>query len=94
MQRRSRGGPVLETSELHYLEIGEVARLLSSRQVSAVELAQQMLRRIGQVDPTLKSYARVTPDLALAQAKEADRMLGRRQILSQLHGVPIAVKDL
>ena len=85
---------MLETSELHYLEIGEVARLLSSRQVSAVELAQQMLRRIEQVDPTLKSYARVTPDLALAQAKEADRMLGRRQILSQLHGVPIAVKDL
>ena len=83
-----------ETNELHYLEISEVARLLSSREVSAVELTQQMLRRIERVDPTLKSYALVTPDLALAQAKEADRMLGRRQILSQLHGVPIAVKDL
>ena len=34
------------------------------------------------------------PELALAQAKEADRLIGRRQILSQLHGVPIAVKDL
>jgi len=36
----------------------------------------------------------VTPELALAQASDADRMLARRQILSQLHGVPIAVKDL
>ena len=69
-----------EPSELHYLEINEVARLLSSRQISAVELAQQMLRRIEQVDPTLKSYARVTHELALAQAREADRLLGRRRL--------------
>ncbi|HYJ96949.1 MAG TPA: amidase [Burkholderiaceae bacterium] len=85
---------MLETHELHYLEINEVARLLSSRQLSAVELTQQMLQRIERVDPSLKSYALVTPELALAQAQEADRMLGRRQILSQLHGVPIAAKDL
>ena len=83
-----------EFNELHYLEISEVARLLASRQVSALELTQQMLQRIERVDSTLKSYALVTPEVALAQAKEADRMLGRRQILSQLHGVPIAVKDL
>ncbi len=85
---------MLESQELHYLEIHEVARLLSTRQLSSVELTQHMLRRIERVDPTLKSYALVTPEVALAQAKEADRLLGRRQILSQLHGVPIAVKDL
>ncbi|HEX6722540.1 MAG TPA: amidase family protein, partial [Burkholderiaceae bacterium] len=85
---------MIDEGELHYLEINEVARLLSTRQVSAVELTHQMLRRIEQVDPALKSFALVTPELALAQAKEADRLLGRRQILSQLHGVPIAVKDL
>jgi len=83
-----------ENSELHHLEIGEVARLLSQRQVSAVELTKHMLRRIERLDPGLKSFAQVTPELALAQAAEADRMLGKRQILSQLHGVPIAVKDL
>ena len=53
-----------------------------------------MLQRIERLDPALKSYALVTPEIAIAQAREADRMLGRRQILSQLHGVPIAVKDL
>jgi amidase len=85
---------VLDTHELHYLEICEIARLLSSREVSAVELTQQMLQRIERLDPALKSYALVTPEIAIAQAREADRMLGRRQVLSQLHGVPIAVKDL
>ena len=83
-----------EFDELHYLEIGELARLLAARQLSAVELTEQMLRRIERLDPTLKSYALVTPELARSQARQADRMLAQRQVLSQLHGVPIAVKDL
>jgi amidase len=91
---RARGGAVVESEELHYLEMGELARLLSARRISAVELTELMLRRIERIDPMLKSYALVTADLALAQAREADRLLGRRQILSQLHGIPIAVKDL
>jgi len=80
--------------EIHYLEISELARLLASRKLSPVELTQDMLRRIERLDPALKSYALVTPELALEQARIAEQMIGRRQILSQLHGVPIAVKDL
>jgi len=84
----------MSADELHFLEIAELARLLAARKVSAVELAEAMLRRIERVDPVLKSYALVTPELALAQARTAEQMIGRRQILSQLHGVPVAVKDL
>jgi amidase len=84
----------MDSGDLHFLEIGELSRLLASRQVSPVELTRAMLRRIERLDPALKSYALVTPELALEQAAEAERMIGRRQILSQLHGVPIAVKDL
>jgi len=79
---------------LHYLEIAELARLLAARKVSPVELTQDLLRRIERLDPALRAYALVTPELALAQARQAEQMIGRRQILSQLHGVPIAVKDL
>ncbi len=84
----------LPADELHYLEIGELSRRLATRRVSPVELTEAMLRRIERVDPALKSYALVTPELALAQARSAEQMIGRRQILSQLHGVPVAVKDL
>ena len=80
--------------ELHYLQIDELSRLLAARKVSPVELTEAMLRRIERLDPALKSYACVTPELALEQARRAEQMIGRRQILSQLHGVPIAVKDL
>ena len=87
-------GLAMETAELHFLEIAELAKLIAARKVSPVELTQEMLWRIERLDPTLKSYALATPELALAQAREAERMIGRRQVLSQLHGVPIAVKDL
>ena len=80
--------------ELAYLEVSEIARLIASRKLSPVELTKDMLRRIERLDPQLKSYALVTPELALEQARAAEQMIGRRQILSQLHGVPIAVKDL
>ena len=80
--------------ELAFLEISGLSRLLASRKVSPVELTEGMLRRIERLDPGLKSYALVTPEQALAQARAAEQMIGRRQILSQLHGVPIAVKDL
>src|SRR6185369_16921313 len=84
--------PMLD--DLHYRSIEELARLLAARKVSPVELTEAMLRRIERVDPALKSYALVTPELALAQARTAEQMLGKRRILSQLHGVPVAVKDL
>src|SRR5580765_5708005 len=80
--------------DLHYLEIDALSRLLAARKVSPVELTEDLLRRIERLDPALKSYALVTPELALAQARRAEQMIGKRQILSQLHGVPIAVKDL
>jgi Asp-tRNA(Asn)/Glu-tRNA(Gln) amidotransferase A subunit family amidase len=65
--------PSMSGDELHFLEIAELARPLAARKVSPVELAEAMLRRIDRVDPALKSYALVTPELALAQARAASR---------------------
>ena len=66
--------------DLHYLEIDELARLIAARKVSPVELTEAMLRRIERLDPALKSYALVTPELALAQARarRADDRRGAR----------------
>ena len=61
--------------DFHYLEISELARLIAARKVSPVELTEAMLRRIERVDPGLKSYALVTPDLALTQARAAEQMI-------------------
>ena len=79
---------------IFFLEITELTRLLHTRKVSPVELTRSMLERIGQLDARLKSYALVTPELALAQARDAEKLLMQHRILGPLHGVPIAVKDL
>jgi amidase len=42
----------------------------------------------------LKSYVAVRADAALAEAKRADRELGKDRKRGPLHGVPVAVKDL
>ena len=80
--------------ELHWLDMAEIARLLHSRKLSPVELTQAMLARIERLDGRLRSYALVTPELALAQARDAEAMIMQRRILGPLHGVPIALKDL
>ena len=80
--------------ELFFLECSELARLLHTRKLSPVELTRSMLERIAQIDKRLGSYALVTPELAMAQARDAEKLLMQHRILGPLHGVPIALKDL
>ena len=80
--------------ELHWLDMAEIARLLHTRKLSPIELTRSMLARIERLDGKLRCYARVTPELALAQARDAEAMIMQRRILGPLHGVPIALKDL
>ena len=80
--------------QLAFLDAYTLAGLLHSKKLSSVELTQMMLNRIERVDKRLLSYATVSHDIALKQARDADAMIMRRQILSPLHGVPVALKDL
>ena len=80
-------------AELWQLTIHEARRLLSDRQVSAVDLARACLDRIGEVEERVKSFITVTADLALAQAQEADRRIAAGAA-PPLCGIPVQVKDL
>ncbi len=80
--------------DLHYSTLLEVASALRSRKISPVELAHAMLDRIARLDPSLHSYATVTTELALRQAKAAAAEIAKGHYRGPLHGVPIAVKDI
>lgn len=82
------------SSELHYLEMYELSRLIRSGKLSPVEVVEAQLARIERLEPQLHSYACVTAELALEQARQAERELMRGECRSPLHGIPIAVKDL
>jgi len=78
----------------HYRNLLDVAKLLHTKKISPVELTMQMLRRINVKDRRLRSYATVTPELAIKQAKKAEQEIAKGRIRGPLHGIPIAVKDL
>jgi amidase len=81
-------------AELHYLPLDEVARRLKARKLSSVEATRAVLERTKKLEPGLKSYATLTPEQALADAKRLDDETAAGQSRGALHGVPIAVKDL
>ena len=82
------------TSDLHYLELTELARRIHAREISPVEATTAQLARIEKLDGQLKSYAYVMAEAALVQARAAEAEIMRGEIRGPLHGVPIAVKDL
>lgn len=84
----------MSETPLFYKPITEIAELLSSRNLSPVELTSVMLDRIEQLDGQLKSYATVTTDLAMTAAKKAEQEIAADNYRGPLHGVPIGIKDL
>ena len=64
----------------HYRTLLDEARLLHNKSISPVELTQQMLRRIKTKDRKLKSYALVTPELAIKQAKKAEQEIVKGKV--------------
>lgn len=79
---------------LHYQSALQTANQIHKGERSSVEVTEALLGRIAEVDTTLQSYVTVVSDAALEQARLADEEIGRGNIKSVLHGVPIAVKDL
>ena len=80
-------------AELNWLSIQEAHNQLASRQISSVELTQACLDRIAAVEDRVQSFLTLTPELALAQAEEADRMLATGTG-GPLTGVPVQIKDV
>jgi aspartyl-tRNA(Asn)/glutamyl-tRNA(Gln) amidotransferase subunit A len=68
--------------------------LLSSGEVSAVEVTRAHLDRIAEVDGGLNAFLHVAGEKALADAAAVDTARAAGEALGALAGVPIAVKDV
>jgi aspartyl-tRNA(Asn)/glutamyl-tRNA(Gln) amidotransferase subunit A len=81
-------------SALEWATVTELARMVTSKEVSPVAVVETFLGRIAARDATLKAFITVTADEALEAARRAEAELAAGRARGALHGVPIGVKDL
>src|SRR5512137_860948 len=79
--------------DLHALSIRESHHLLSTRQISSVELTSSVLDHIHQTDPHIRAFVTIADEMALEQARQADARLGSGENVTPLTGIPFGVKD-
>ncbi|MBI5562996.1 MAG: Asp-tRNA(Asn)/Glu-tRNA(Gln) amidotransferase subunit GatA [Deltaproteobacteria bacterium] len=76
------------------LAIHETAELLAKKELTSVQVTEAYLKRIGAVDGRVNAFITVTPDEAIAAAKEADERIRRGADVTPITGVPLSVKDI
>ncbi|MGY1637602.1 amidase [Geodermatophilus sp. SYSU D00742] len=81
-------------TQVHDLTALEQAAAVRAGEVSPTELVEHALRRIEALDAGLGAFLTVTPERALAAARQAEQRLRRGGDLPPLLGVPTAIKDL
>ncbi len=82
------------TPSVLYQSVGELAKKIETKQISPVELTESYLDRSEKLGPKLNAYAHLTPELALDQARAAEKEIYRGHYRGPLHGIPYAAKDL
>ena len=84
----------MHNEELCFTPATELARMIRSKAVSPVEVAQAVLERIERLNPQLNAICTLTADSALAAARAAESAVMRGDSLGRLHGLPVTIKDL
>jgi aspartyl-tRNA(Asn)/glutamyl-tRNA(Gln) amidotransferase subunit A len=80
--------------DILYLTVGELSQRLRKKAFSPVELTQSYLDRSQKLGPKFNAYVTLTPELALEQAKAAEKEMMAGKFRGPLHGIPYALKDL
>ncbi len=83
------------SSELCFKDAVELAQMMRTKKVSAVEVMTAFLAQIKRVNPQVNAIPTfIGEEAALRAAKDADDRLAKGQTPLALHGFPHAVKDL
>ena len=77
-----------------YLPIRQLAARIRKRKISPVELTESYLDRSKRFGPKFNAYATLTEEIALAQARQAEKEIAAGHYRGLLHGIPYAAKDL
>jgi aspartyl-tRNA(Asn)/glutamyl-tRNA(Gln) amidotransferase subunit A len=79
---------------LAFTPASELARLIASKQISAVEVMQATLKRAEKAQAVLNCFITIASEQALRDAATIDAKIARGEDPGPLGGVPLHVKDL
>ena len=82
--------PTRDDDRPHQLSAWDAIQAIGAGRLRAEELVRSCLARIEAMEPTIRAWAFLDPDLAIAQARRLDQ--GPRR--GPLHGLPIGIKDV
>ncbi|TDJ34708.1 MAG: amidase [Gammaproteobacteria bacterium] len=83
-----------DASDIAFASVKQQARWMTTGQITSRELTDIYLERIERYGDLLECFVTVTPEIARAQADQADRERATGQVRGPLHGIPYGVKDL
>ncbi len=84
----------MSEDDLCFAAATELAAWVREKQVSPTEIARAVIDRIDRLEAGVNAFAKLTPDLALEMAADAEKALARGETTGVLHGVPVTIKDL
>ena len=80
--------------ELAFYSVGQLSELIRTRKVTSEQLTTMYLERLKKYSPKLECVITLTEELAMTQAKRADREIAKGKYRGPLHGIPYGAKDL
>ncbi|HVG18235.1 MAG TPA: amidase, partial [Blastocatellia bacterium] len=82
------------TEEVLYSSVRELSNMIRARRLSPVALAEGYLDRLERMGAKLGAVVTVTRDLAMREARQAEREISQGRYRGPLHGIPYGAKDL
>ena len=79
--------------KLYSLTAAQMKDLLDRKEVTSVEITKSVIDRIEKTDGEIQAYTSYNFDQALQQAAAADEKRAKGETVSELAGIPVAVKD-
>ena len=90
MQSSARRSPIGERLRT----LLEASEALRTGKISPVELTEECLERIDRLNSRVNAFITVTEEVALEQARQAEKEIRAGAWRGPLHGIPIGLKDL
>ena len=80
--------------DLHFKTLSNLQDLLSAGDISSVDLTNALVERKEAVDSKVQAFNSLDKEYALSQAEASDRRRAAGELLGDLDGIPIGLKDV